>query len=270
MRTYRGRPFALPEHLRRLAASAAAVKIQLPVSLEQLGREVEQTVAASKNRECYIRVMVTRGQSGWGLAPDSVIVPGLRVVLVRELSCLPATSYTDGVSAITFQTQRLGDEVSRQHAKLGNYLTAVLATDAARLAGAHEALLVTASGRVIEGATSNIFFVRRGRLCTPPVDAGILDGITRGHLLAVAESLGLAVDYECPDPRQLYEADELMISSSIRELVPVTCLDGHVIGRGRPATLAAALLEAFRARVLRDAPSTDDLEGDRASRSMGI
>lgn len=256
MRTYHGRPFALGLHLRRLAASAQAVQIPLPVPLEQLGREVEQAVVGSKNHESYIRLMVTRGQSGWGLAPDNVAVPGLRVVLVRALGCLPPTCYTDGVSAITFQTQRLGDEVGRQQAKLGNYLTAVLATDAARRAGAHEALLIGANGRVVEGATSNMFFVRRGRLCTPPVDAGILEGVTRSHLLEVAEGLGLPVDYESPPPSRLYEAEELMISSSIRELVPVTRLDGHIIGNGRPA-LAATLLNAFHARVLRDLRSTD-------------
>jgi branched-chain amino acid aminotransferase len=251
LRTYDGRVFALEQHLERLAASAHSVKIELPVSLEQLAFEVGAAVAASKNAESYVRVMITRGQRGWGLAPDSEPAVGLRVIIVRELHCLPASCYEDGVSAVTFRTQRPNDEVGVQAAKLGNYLVAALAMDAARLAGAHEALIVNAEGCVVEGSTSNLFLVIGDKLCTPPDDGGILQGITRAHLLEVARVLGLELEYLCPDLEQLFTADEMMIASSIRELVPVVRVDGRSIGSGRPGPVARQLLQGFRARCSR-------------------
>lgn len=249
IRTYRGRPFALEQHLERLERSAKLVFIPLPVGLSTLTQEIEATLAASGNQESYVRVMITRGQGSFGLDPALADEP-LRVIIVRPLVPLPAEAYVEGVSAITYETLRPSDATLAEGAKIGNYLVAVLATRAAKQRGAHEALILDAAGRVVEGATSNVFFVEQGGLVTPPERAGILPGITRAHAIQAARRLGVPVRFESPDVPRLLAADEVFISSSVRELVPVVRLDDQSIGDGRPGPVTGRILDEFRSLVL--------------------
>lgn len=248
IRTYAGQPFALREHLERLERSAKLVYIPLPVERSALAQEIHSTLAESGNDESYVRVMVTRGQGSFGLDPALAHEP-LRVIIVRPLLPLPREAYVDGVGAVTFETMRPSDATVAEGAKIGNYLVAVLATRAAKERGAHEALIVDAGGRVVEGATSNVFFVEQGRLVTPPERAGILPGITRAHALEAARRLGLPVDFESPNVSRLLAADEVFISSSVRELVPVVQVDGQAIGDGRPGPVIAKIYAEFQELV---------------------
>jgi branched-chain amino acid aminotransferase len=125
----------------------------------------------------------------------------------------------------------------------------VLAMREARNAGAAEALIVDAHGQLLEGASSNVFLVERGRLLTPPVEAGILAGITRAHLLMLADELGIPVELSALRLEATTTADELFISSSIRELLPIVRLDGKQIGPGNPGPIYQRLLAAFRLRT---------------------
>lgn len=252
LRTYRGVPFELREHLARLARSAALVFIDLPVPVEQLEAEVLAAIEAGQNPESYVRLMVTRGQGALGLDPGLAERP-LRAIIVQPLVAPAPELYTRGIGAISFRTQRQVDATSAVGAKVGNYLVSVLAMREARRVDALEALIVDASGGVLEGGSSNVFLVERGTLITPDVSAGILAGITRAQLLAVAAELGIAVQLKTPTLEQVYAADELFISSSIRELMPVVRLDDRTIGGGTPGPVFARLLAAFRARV--NAPS---------------
>jgi branched-chain amino acid aminotransferase len=131
--------------------------------------------------------------------------------------------------------------------KYGNYLLSVLATRAARAKQAHEALIVSRAGHVAEGASSNVFYVKHGVLHTPPLSSGILPGITRQHLLQLAEQLGVPVEYSLPRVDDLVSADEVAISSSIREFVPVVRIDETPIASGVPGPITRRLLQAFRA-----------------------
>ncbi len=248
LRTYGGVVFGLAEHLERLGRSAALVFIELPVPLAQLEAEVLAAIAAGSNPETYVRVMVTRGQAALGLDPALAERP-LRVIIVQPLTTPPEHYYTRGVSAVSYRTQREVDATSAVGAKVGNYLVSVLAMREAGRVGAVEALIVGARGEVLEGGSSNVFLVEQGRLVTPDVSAGILAGITRAHALEVAQSLGIDVELRTPTLAQAYAADELFISSSIRELMPVVRLDGKKIGDGQPGPVFARLLAAFRARV---------------------
>jgi branched-chain amino acid aminotransferase len=249
LRTYSGRPFALDEHLTRLEQSARLVGIRLPLASAELSAEVERAILLAGFAESNVRIMVTRGQGEkLGLDPALAHSP-LRVIIVSELVPLPDEKFQHGIAAVTYRAQRVADGTEAVGAKLGNYLVAVLATEAARAAGAEEALLVDAEGNVLEGATSNVFSVRAGRLSTPPVSLGILAGITRAHVLEVARELGLDVDERPLLSRELAIVDELFISSSIRELVPVIRVDGQLIGGGVPGPLTARLLAAFRQRA---------------------
>lgn len=248
IRTYQGRPFALDEHLARLEKSAQLVFIAMPVSRRVLTDEIAEALGSASNPESYLRVMVTRGQGELGLDP-ALAEKARRVVIVGPLHAPPPEAYRDGVSVVTFRTQRPNDSTGAEGAKIGNYLVAVLGVRAARQVGAHEALIVAAGDRVVEGASSNVFCVRGNTLVTPGLDAGILAGITRERVLAVASDLGLDVRFDCPTVEELLGMDEVFISSSIRELLPVVRVDGTTVGDGRPGAITTRLHEAFLARV---------------------
>jgi branched-chain amino acid aminotransferase len=252
LRTYGGRPFALDRHLTRLARSAARVFIELPVSVEQIGREVESAIVGAGNTEAQVRIMLTRGTGEMlGLDPGLSRHP-LRVVMVTPLKSPPPEAYLEGVPVITYRTERVTDHNSATGAKVGNYLMAVLATREARAAGAHEALIVDGQGRVVEGATSNVFAVLAdGTLVTPPEEDGILLGITRETLLDVADDLKLPVRQASLPLTELKSAAEVFVCSSIRELVPVISVDGERIGSGRPGPESLRLLAGFREKCLK-------------------
>jgi branched-chain amino acid aminotransferase len=246
LRTYGGVPFALTEHLERLARSAKRALIDMPVSLETFRAEIDAALAAAKNPESYLRLLLTRGRgSALGLDPSLARAP-LRVVLVMELSPLPESMYEHGVGVITFKTQRVADSTPASGAKLSNYMVAVLAMEEVRRAGAEEALVLDAKGRVVEGTTSNIFFVKNDLLVTPPEDAGILMGITREKILRLAAQRGIKVEEKGFFPKELVDADEAFISSSIREIAPVVTVDGATVGDGRPGPTTLRLLAALR------------------------
>lgn len=245
IRTYGQKPFALQAHLLRLEESAQRVLIELPVSLETLAEEVSTAVTSSGYSECYVRVMVTRGQGALGLDPRMAVRP-LRVMIVAPLSPPPWDDYRNGISAITFETSRATDDTPAAGAKVGNYLVAVLANKQAAEAGAKEALIKNSRGEVTEGATSNVFWFEGDRLLTPPLSSGILAGITRHHIIDCAKGLGLEVVERVPTVDELLASDGVFVSSSIREMLPVVSIDGEAIAGGRVPPFFGALHSAFR------------------------
>ncbi len=161
IRTYAGEPFALDEHMARLARSAAKVGIAMPIPPADFGMEVRRAVRAARNPESSARIMLTRGSGPPGLDPALATAP-LRVVLVEPLTPPPAALYRDGVAVVTVRTERAAD--AAQGAKVGNYLASMLALKEAKSRGAHEALILDTSGHVVEGTTSNVFVVRGGEI----------------------------------------------------------------------------------------------------------
>lgn len=246
LRTYGGRPFALGEHIARLRRSAERVFIEVPLGDEELGREVETAIAASGNEESYVRIVVTRGSGPLSLDPGTAERP-LRVVLVEPVVPPPREAYANGIAVVLVHTRRAVDETAAAGAKVTNYLANLLALHEAKTRGAQEALVVDAHGHVVEGATSNVFVVAGGRLATPPEAAGILAGITRAHILGAARALGVPVDERALTPEDLWRADEVFITSSIRELLPVVSVDGRPVGAAVPGPVARALHRRFRA-----------------------
>lgn len=246
VRTYGGRPFALDEHVRRLERSSELVGIQLPVAQSVLAEEIERAIAAGGNAESYVRVMITRGVGPLGLDPSQV-TQACRVILVEPLTPLPAVMYRDGVSVITYRTERASD--AAHGAKVGNYLAGMMALRVARQTGAHEALILDGAGRVTEGTTSNVFIVRGQTILTPPDEAGILLGITRAKIIELAPQIGLSVKCSPLVVADLLSADEVFLSSSIREILPVVRVDGREVGHAKPGAITRALHTAFRKAV---------------------
>ncbi len=245
LRTYRSVPFALDEHLRRLGRSAQRVALTMPAHEAVLREEVIRAIAEGRNKESYVRIVVTRGSGPLSLDPDTARKP-LRVVLVEPVVPPPRAAYAGGIAAITVHTRRTVDQTAAAGAKVTNYLANLLAIRDAKSRGAQEALVVDGLGNVVEGASSNVFIVKTGRVRTPPESAGILAGITRAHVLNAASRLGMAVDETELTPADVYAADEVFITSSIRELLPVVQVDEYSIGRGVPGPVGRRLHRAFR------------------------
>lgn len=245
IRTYGKRPFSLDSHLRRLAESAKRVLIRLPLSIEELSQEVLRALREVDYPECYIRVMVSRGVGALGLDPQVALHP-VRVIFITPLQPPPLSDYQEGIKVVTFETSRVADSTPAAGAKVGNYLVAVLAAEKAARAGAKEALITSSGGEVTEGATSNVFWFEDGVLWTPPIDAGILAGITRAHLLEAAADLGLSVKLRIPTRSELVASQGVFISSSIRELLPVVKIDEEIVADGKVPQLTRLLHARFR------------------------
>ncbi len=248
IRTYAGVPFALHAHLARLAESGSRVLIRMPVPIETLEREVLATLADAANAESYVRVVVTRGSGPLNYDPTTARDP-LRVVIVAALAPQPDALYEDGVAVVSVRAARPTEQGRAAGAKASNYLANLLAVHEARQRGGYEAILLGPGGEVLEGASSNVFVVTSGRVRTPRVEAGILAGITRGVVLDVAAAAGIPVDETVLFPNDLYLADEVFITSTLREVVPVVLVDGRRVGKGRPGPATVRLSEAFRRRA---------------------
>jgi branched-chain amino acid aminotransferase len=248
LRTYGGRPFAMTEHLQRLAWSAERVHIALPCALSTLEDEVLRALGAANQRESMIRIMITRGPGPLGLDP-TLAERGTRVIIVATLSTAPDEVYRSGVGVVTYRTQRVADATDAAGAKIGNYLIAILAMRQAKTKGAVEALIIDAQDRVVEGTSSNLFAVVSGTLTTPPETTGILPGITRARVLALARELGIPFEARALTLPELVRADEIFISSTIREIFPVVRIDDEQIATGKPGPLTLRLLTAFRSHV---------------------
>ncbi len=261
VRTYGGIPFELPAHLRRLERSAQRIGLALPWDARRIGAEIARALEAARGEdpaepdaapwnvgERYIRVVMTRGGGEIGLDPALAVDPRA-IVIVRPVHGPPLAAYREGVKACVVGVQHVAPEAIDPNAKTGNYLSHVLALQAARAAGAYEALMLDREGLVTEGTTSNVFAVRDGALLTPPLEAGILEGVTRGIVLTLARSAGLPAREVALRPADLEGADELFITSTIREIVPVTRLGDRRIGGGRVGALTSRMHAAFRKRA---------------------
>jgi branched-chain amino acid aminotransferase len=259
VRTYGGRPFELSAHLARLGRSAERIGLALPWDVRRTALEVALTVEASRGGDAadpaaapwnagerIVRIVMTRGTGDLGLDPALAVDPAA-IVIVHPLAGPPASAYRDGVGACVVGVPRAAPTAADPSAKTGLHLPHVLAVREARARGAYEALLTDGAGQVTEGASSNLFAVRGGRVLTPPLGAGILEGVTRGVVLRLAAKLGLPAEETALPVEALERADELFITSTVREILPVTTLGGRPVGDGGVGAVTRRLHAAFRA-----------------------
>lgn len=243
VRTAGGVPFAWPEHWARLQASAAALRLPLDLDEASIARRVAATLAAAGPGDQYVRLIVTRGA---GDAPniDLQYASGKPcwVVMVRPL---PDNSGKPAKLA-TIPRRRNDRRALDPAAKSGNYLNNVLGLAEAKALGATDCVMLNAEGFVTEASTSNLFARVGGAWCTPPLDAGILAGVTRSLLLALLPQLGERVVERNLTAAELRAADELFLSSTLRDIGPVTHLDGRALHGGGSGPLVARLLAQWR------------------------
>jgi branched-chain amino acid aminotransferase len=250
LRTYGGRPFARTRHLARLRASAARLGFEIPTPNEELARTLDELLARAGNAESYIRLIVSRGVGDISYHFDRVRGPTV-VVAVKPFEPSPAFQYRQGVAVAIVSVRRNHASALDPAIKSCNLLNNVLAVREAQGGGAVEAILLNQDGLVAEGASTNVFTVKDGIAITPPLTAGILHGITREIVLEIAREDGLVVREADLGPDDLRRADEVFITSSTREVMPVRSVDGAVVGGGQPGPITERLLANFRTKAPR-------------------
>lgn len=249
IRTYGGKPFGLDEHVARLHRSAGKLAMELPWTERALLDEIERAVAEDAFDESYIRVIVTRGAGTLGLDPELADRP-MRVVMIHPLTLPKTEVYRDGVAVWIVDSMRATDGTAAEGAKSSNYLANLLALREAKKHSAYEPVFIDrARNEVLEGGTSNVFAVKNGVLFTPP-ERRILEGITRKHVLAAAK---IEARIEPLSLEAFRSADELFLTSTIREVVPIVQIKDSSgscpVGQGVPGPVTRAIHRAFRAHV---------------------
>ena len=259
MRVYAGRVFKLQTHLERLFDSAKAIRLDIPYAIDQLAEAVRETVGANgrENANGYIRLCVTRGNGPLGINP--FICNGASTfIIVDGIQLYPREMYEAGLAVITASTVRNHPQALSPRVKSMNYLNNVLAKIEAIDAGVLEAVMLNHEGFVGECTGDNVFIVReRGgvrTLVTPPLHAGILEGVTRNVVMQLARDAGVPVMEADLTKFDLYTAEEMLLTGSAAEVIPVTKIDGRPVGEGRPGPITRDLIASFQELVKRDAP----------------
>lgn len=252
IRTYDGVPFLFDRHMQRIRASAERIRLDIPLSDAALEQRCIETMHAAglghEGREAYIRILITRGIGEIGYDPSYCPEPSV-VVIVKPHVDAPLTAYTEGVTVSLVGVMRNHPSSVNPLIKSNNLLNNALGQQEAIRKGAFEAIMRNYRGEIAECSQSNIFIVKDGAALTPPVDAGLLVGLTRNFLFEVAAEIGVPVREQVIQEADLFGADECFLSSTTRELVPIVRVDDHVIGSGKPGPVTARLLDGFRARV---------------------
>lgn len=243
-------PLRLAEHLARLANGLAAIRIANPHTEGEWGSIIEGVIAACPHEDQAVYVQVTRGVARRDQAfPDPPPRPTV-LVMAWQMSKPSEEQRAHGVACITQQDFRWHRCDIKSTSLLGNCMLRQAAADA----GAIEAVLIR-DGHVTEASTSNVFLVKDGKIATPPKDHHILPGITYDLVLDLAREHGLPVEVRTIAEAELASADELWLSSSTKEVLPITRLDGHPVGNGRPGPMYArmhAIYQDYKARLRAD------------------
>jgi branched-chain amino acid aminotransferase len=263
IRCYGGRVLKFATHLRRLFDSARSIRLAIPYTPAQLDRATRQTIRACGRRDAYIRLCVTRGVGNLGLGPANCRTPSV-FIIVDRINLYPPELYENGIPVITASTMRNHPASLSPRIKSLNYLNNILAKMEANDAGVPEAILLNHLGFVAEATADNIFIVARHTapggagatpaVLTPPKHAGILEGVTRGLVLDLAYKAGLVVDTPDLTKHDLYTADEMFLTGTAAEVIPVTKIDGRIVGDGKPGPVTRQLMRAYHELVTQNAP----------------
>jgi branched-chain amino acid aminotransferase len=257
LRTYNGVPFLYERHMRRLRASARHLDLDVPFTDDSLAASIDDTVKAagpatdgSRNEsgEWYIRVLLTRGVGELTYDLKATPRPSL-VIIVKPLEEPPARVFEQGIKISLVSILRNHPGSVNPIIKSNNLLNNALAMQEANRRGGEEGLMCNYRGELSECSQSNFFMVRDGAVLTPKSAAGLLEGITRAFLFDVGKDIGVVVRDETLYPKDLESADEVFITSTTRELSPVTRIDERPIGGGKPGPITMRMLDGYRRRA---------------------
>ena len=250
IRIYNRRIFRLDGHLQRLYRSAKAIWLTPPLSMDEMKKSIEATVAANQLENGYIRAIISRGKGDLGLDPRKCPVPTV-VIIADAIKLYPPELYEEGMECITVATRRSQPDALNPQIKSLNYLNNIMAKIECIRAGVPECIMLNSRGLVAECSADNIFvyvkdFNGRGELRTPPVSSGILEGITRDAVMQLGEKLGIRVVEKELSLFDIYGAEEAFLTGTAAEVVPVTKLDMREIGDGKPGPITTQLMQAYK------------------------
>ena len=245
IRVYNGKIFQCDAHIDRLFASAAAIRLKVPYTKEQIVEAMEQSVSANGIVDGYIRLVITRGVGTLGLNPFKCSSPVV-FVIADQIAIYSPEMYENGLDVIIAKTRRISPEMFPPSVKSCNYLNNIMAKIEAIDAGVPEAIMLNAAGQVAEATGDNVFIVSDGVIITPPVEAGILDGITRRVTMKLAKELNIPLIERAIEVDELYNADECFLTGTAAEIIAVRKVNDRVIGEGKAGPITLKLLEAFR------------------------
>jgi len=251
LRTYAGKPFRLGAHLARLRASGEFFRIFIRESDSQVAEAVARLVKANGLADARVRLTATRGPLADAVDDDEA-PPATLIITAGPMTPYPAELYEKGATVVVSDIRISADDPTVYHKTTG-YLRNLLALRDAHRARATEALIFNTKGRLAEGSLSNVFIVSEGRLLTPTVEEGLLAGITRAAVLELAAEAGVPAEQKPLSARAVLDADEMFLTNSIMELLPVGRVERKEIGDGRPGPVTKQLASAYRALVIREA-----------------
>ncbi|HCQ98547.1 MAG TPA: branched-chain amino acid aminotransferase [Acidobacteria bacterium] len=249
LRTYNRRPFFLDRHLKRLRASAERLTIAIPLQDDDFTQRLQATMAdVHPSGEVMLRILITRGIGELSYDPSACRRPTV-VIIAQAHREIPETKIRTGLRLVVASVLRNHPQSVDPSIKSNNLLNNVLAMQEALHLKADEAILLNHRGEFAECSQSNLFVVRDGKVLTPPLDAGLLEGVTRNFLFEVGTDLEVPVAEAVLRETDLPQLDEMFITSTTREVVPVIRVGSHQIGSGRPGPITMRLLEQFRRRA---------------------
>ncbi|MCO6043740.1 branched-chain-amino-acid transaminase [Aeoliella sp. ICT_H6.2] len=248
LRIYSGKVFRLGEHIQRLYESARAIWLEIPMTPDEMADAINETVAKNGLSDGYVRAVITRGSGTLGLDPNRCSNPQV-IIIADTITLYPQEFYDNGLEIVTVSVIRNHPAALSARVKSLNYLNNILAKIEGLQAGCVEALMLNHKGEVAECTGDNIFIVKDGRLLTPPLDAGILAGVTREAVMDLALELCIPLAEPALTKHDIYVADECFLTGSAAEIVPVVKLDSRPIGNGKPGPMTKRLTSAFHELV---------------------
>jgi branched-chain amino acid aminotransferase len=249
LRTYNRVPFLYDRHMARLRASSARIHLDVPFSDAELASWIDDTVAAAgEMKEAYVRILFTRGVGELNYDPKSTPRP-TTVIIVKPLEEPPARVFEQGIAINLVEILRNHPHSVNPLIKANNLLNNALAMQEAYRRGGEEGLMCNYRGELSECSQANFFMVRGSVVQTPKSEAGLLEGITRAFLFEIGRDIGIDVQEATLFPRDLGTADEAFITSTTRELSPVTSIDGRPVGSGKVGPITKRMLEGLRRKA---------------------
>lgn len=250
LRAYGGRIFMLERHLARLRRSGEMIGLELPLPEKDWPPLLNEAMRRNGLTDAYLRITVSRGEGEIGLDPNLCARPTV-VLVAKPFVPLPPHLFQEGVTLAMVRVRRNLPAALSPQIKSLNFLNNILAKQEAMRAGAFDGLMLNAEGHLTECTISNVVFVQSGRLCTPSVACGILDGITRDVVLTLARENGVPVEEGSYPPASLLQAEECFLTNTTMEIMPVRQVDKSQVGTGRPGPLTLKLRELFQSNLPR-------------------
>ncbi|MBS0658234.1 MAG: branched-chain-amino-acid transaminase [Verrucomicrobia bacterium] len=248
IRFYNGRVRRLEAHIDRLWDSAKALCLTIPMTKAEMTEALLETLRVNGLEDGYVRLVVTRGVGNLGLDPNRCERASV-IIIASTISLYPEELYQKGLMIITCATRRMSFAAMPPAIKSLNYLNNILAKIEANQAGAAEALMLNEAGYIAECTADNVFVVKKGRIFTPPVSAGSLRGITRGLVFEIAEELEIPITEVELTRYDVFTADEVFLTGTAAEVVPVRECDTRIIGDGKPGPVTHRVTKRFRELV---------------------